>query len=119
MEAKCNCKQYGPGGGIETLDYLCILLFNNLNRYIYFVISIWLYLICFVNVGYFSNELLKYISRRYNQSTEICQLDCGIRFILYIIRKNISLNQYLKILEEIKKEESEDSELLKSDETSH
>jgi len=111
--AKCNFKMFGTGGGLVTLDVICVLPINIINEKIYVFLWFWfvilaivtglflIYRACTIFLPALRIRLMRF---KYPRSDEMDQrnidrdvmtdviqhCDVGDWFLLYQVAKNIS-----------------------------
>lgn len=110
---KCTFNKYGPSGGIEYLDSLCVLPLNSLNEIIYIFLWYWFHLVVFFTAVSIVYHILIYLfpcNRSYVTEDElICipfeniekfveKIKMGDWFFLYQLSKNIDPILYEDIL---------------------
>jgi len=111
--AKCNFKMFGTGGGLSTLDVICVLPINIINEKIYVFLWFWfvilaiitgLFLIYRACTIFLRGLRIRLMSFKYPRSadpdqnntdrdvmTDVIQhCDVGDWFVLYQLAKNIS-----------------------------
>lgn len=116
-QAKCLFYSYGPSGGIQQIDSLCLLPLNNLNEKIFVVIWIWyivLLSITVVNGIYvafsFTNKnlrlaFLKSRTMLLVSNKQICSATnnghLGDCFVLKQMAKNLNPIIFIEIMEDL------------------
>ncbi|XP_070496894.1 innexin inx4-like [Chironomus tepperi] len=106
IQAKCKFDAYGPSGGIQTIDALCILPQNVINDKIFVIIYVWFILILLCSIFHFiylcivfSFQKLRIfqVGRMLEREVTIRKCkdisnngDLGLWFTLRIFRHNLS-----------------------------
>lgn len=106
IQAKCNFRVFGPSGGVQLKDALCILPQNVVNDKIFVIIYVWFFIILMCSIlhfiyliGFYTIKKLRIfqVGRMLEREVTIRQCkeiskngDLGLWFTLRLFRHNLS-----------------------------